>query len=522
MFDHAVMGSLAPLHAHSTYLGVYLGSLLLALLITPLTIRLARRIGAVDWPGVRSVHKRPVPRVGGVAIFLSAITAMIAVLFLDNRIGEQCRMSWIKLGTLLCAAAFVFLIGLVDDLRHLPARCKFLVELVMAGALCAAGVRISTISLGGGWNLPLGSMGCLLTLLWVVGITNAVNLSDGLDGLAAGISAVTCGVIAIFAIHRGQVIMAAMMLALLGSLSGFLVFNFNPAKVFMGDCGSLFLGFMIAGASVMCLAQTPALVGLALPSLALGIPIFDTFFSMLRRFLERRSLFAPDRSHFHHRLLDLGLQQRHAVIVIYLATLMSAGLGLFMMVAQDVGALVVFGGLLLLIMLLFRVVGAIRLRETIERLQMKYAYSRRERQERQVFEQLQLQLRQVRQESEWWEMLCEAGRRLELAWLSVRRVDSDGNVNTSIWRRDHAPSRSDRVVTMNVPVGDCVRGKSVELEIAVLIKGSLESANHRAGLFTRLIDEGIGHRPAILSPAALGHKDVPSFVMRDTTHMHHS
>ena len=142
--------------------------------------------------------------------------------------------------------------------------------------------------------------------------------------LQQGISAIACGVIAILAIHGGQAVMAVLMLALLGSLCGFLVFNFNPAKIFMGDCGSLFLGFTIAFSGVMCASKSSALVGLALPILALGIPIFDTLFSMLRRFLERRSLFSPDRSHFHHRLLALGLKQRHVVVVSYAVTCLIA------------------------------------------------------------------------------------------------------------------------------------------------------------------------------------------------------
>ena len=127
---------------------------------------------------------------------------------------------------------------------------------------------------------------------------------------------------------------AVIMLAFLGSLTGFLFFNFNPAKIFMGDCGSLFLGFMLAGASVACASKSTTIVGLGLPMLALSVPIFDTLFSMLRRFLERRSLFAPDRRHIHHRLMDIGLGQRYAVIFIYLVTLIAVGFGMFMMVTQ--------------------------------------------------------------------------------------------------------------------------------------------------------------------------------------------
>ena len=473
----------------TTYFCVYLGSLVLSILITPLIIRLARRIGAVDRLGVRAVHKLPIPRIGGAAIFLSATALIVSIIFLDNNIGEAFRSMRLQLITLLSSATFIFLVGLVDDLRGLPARCKFVAELLMTFALCLAGVRISEIALTDHWVLPLGAWGYLLTVRWIVGVTNAVNLSDGLDGLAAGVSAVACGTIAIFAVHSGEVIMAVLMLALLGSLSGFLVFNFNPAKVFMGDCGSLFLGFIIAASSVLCVAKSAALVGLALPALAFGIPIFDTLFSMLRRFLERRSLFAPDRSHFDHRLLDLGLHQRHAVIAIYLATLLAAGLGLFMMVSANASSLVVFGCILFLIVLLFRVVGAVRLHETITGLREKYAYSRHQREERRIFEYLQLQFRQVRDAAQWWQTICEAARRMDFAWVSLETTYADGRTEEELWRTPQTNPDLSRLITMTIPLPNGDPAISRRCEIAICADGSVEAAARRGSLFGRLLDE---------------------------------
>ncbi len=474
-----------------TYSCVYLGSLLLAILVTPLVVWVASRIGAVDRPGVRAVHTRPIPRIGGVAIFLAAVTLIISVVFLNNNIGQAFRAVRLQLVTLLASAAFIFVTGLVDDLRGLPARCKFLAEFLASAVLCLAGVRISTIALTDQWVLPLGGWGCVLTLLWIIGITNAVNLSDGLDGLAAGVCAIACGVIALFAVHSGDVIMAVIMLALLGSLCGFLVFNFNPARIFMGDCGSLFLGFTIAASSVMCVTKSAALVGLALPALALGIPIFDTLFSMLRRFLERRSLFAPDRSHFHHRLLDLGLHQRQVVIMIYLATLLATGLGLFMMVSESIGSLVVFVCVLLLIVLLFRVAGAVRLTETIERLRYKYAYSRQERLERRTFEHLQLRFRQVHDTVQWWQAICEAAGRMDIVWVSLKTRHPDGRLEEESWRAPHTDPDSSRIVTMTIPFGNGHAGASRQLDIALCIDGSVESAGRRAALLGRLLDENV-------------------------------
>jgi len=473
----------------TTYLCVYLGSLLAALLTTPMVIWLARRLEAVDRPGVRTVHERPVPRIGGVAIFISAMALIVAVVFLNNTIGEAFRELRLGLLTLLGCAALIFLIGLIDDLRGLPARVKFMAELLAAVAVYAAGVRITHIGFEGGPMLALGLWGCPLTLLWIVGITNAVNLSDGLDGLAAGIAAIACGVIAVLAVHDGTIILAIIALALAGSLSGFLVFNFNPAKVFMGDCGSLFLGFTIAASSVMCVAKSSALVGLALPILALGVPIFDTLFSMLRRFLERRSLFAPDGSHFHHRLIDLGLRQRHAVIAIYVLTLLFVGLGLFMMASEDLGSLVIFGCVLLLIVLLFCVVCAVRFREVVGSLKKKYAIAKREKDNQNTFEHLQLQFRRVHSAGQWWQAVCDAAERMDFAWVSLKTTDNDGTVRTEVWRMAPAQPDISKIVVMTIQLAHNGSVLSQELEIAIVTNGSYESAGHRATLFSRLIDE---------------------------------
>jgi UDP-GlcNAc:undecaprenyl-phosphate GlcNAc-1-phosphate transferase len=476
-------------HTMATCMSIYLGSALLALVTTPLVIRLARRIQAVDRPVARSVHEQPIPRIGGVAIFLSTMGLLVAVFFQSNAVGREFReMRW-EVMTLLIAATFIFLIGLVDDLRGLAARFKFLAEVTAAVALCLGGVRISNIALTEHWILPLGGWGVALTLLWVVGITNAVNLSDGLDGLAAGIAAVACGAIAIFALHSNDVLMSAFMLALLGSLSGFLVFNVNPAKVFMGDCGSLFLGFTIAAASVLCVAKSAALVGLTLPALALGIPIFDTLFAMLRRFLERRSLFAPDRRHFHHRLLDLGLRHRHAVMAIHLATLVATGLGLFMMVSKNASSLIVFACVLLLIVLLFTVVGAVRLQETMTALRDRYALSQQQKQEQQIFEDLQLQFRQAHDTARWWQAVCDAAHWMEFARVSLKATYADGHCEDRFWLSPENPPEQSESALLTMPFGNGDPSVSYQLEITIRINGSLEAMGRRASLFGRLIDE---------------------------------
>jgi len=463
----------------------------------------------VDYPGIRSVHTQAIPRIGGVAIYLSATCVILALLFLDHAGSGRFRELRLQIIALLGSATGIFLLGLIDDLRGMPARCKFAAELLGAGALCLVGVRINGIGLGGS-EISLGWLGCPLTILWIVGVTNAVNMSDGLDGLAAGVTAIACAVIAVFALHSStlhagaahanDVMMALFSLILLGSLSGFLIFNFNPAKVFMGDCGSLFVGFTIASLSVMCVSKSATLVGLALPALALGIPIFDTLFSMLRRFLERRSLFAPDRSHFHHRLLELGLNQRRAVLAIYAVTLLAAGLGLFMMIGDRLLALVAFGVALGLIVLLFHVVGAFGLQDTLARLQQKYRSARRQHEEQRTFENLQLRFRQVHGGSPWWQAVCEAAQRMDFAWVSLKTVHSDGRTETEIWRGpDGSFAHLSRLITMTIPFQNGEPTCAYELEIAIRVNGSFESASHRGTLFGRLLDDSevTAHQPSV-------------------------
>jgi UDP-GlcNAc:undecaprenyl-phosphate GlcNAc-1-phosphate transferase len=472
-----------------TYLSVYLGSVFLALVITPAVIWVAKRIKAVDRPGVRSVHERPIPRIGGMAIFLPAMSLFIAVLFLSNPIGAAFRGIPLQITTLFCTATFIFVIGLVDDLRRLPARFKFLAEIVAALVLCSTGVRIANIGVTDAFSLHLGGWGWPLTVLWIVGITNAVNLSDGLDGLAAGVSAIACGVIAVLAIHGGQVVMAVLMLALMGSLTGFLYYNFNPASIFMGDCGSLFLGFMIASSSVLYSMKSSALVGLALPFLALGVPIFDTLFSMLRRFLEQRSMFAPDRRHFHHKLIDLGLKQRHVVILIYMVTLTTAGLGMFMMVARNGTTLTIFFCILMLLVVTFRMAGPLRLKGTIVAVQKKYQLSSQRERGQRIFEHAQLCLHNARNPREWWATVCETAEHMDLAWVSVKTRHKEGRIDEEIWRAPRSEPTLSRIITVTIPLGRNGNGAAEEFEFAISADGSLEEANHRATLFGRLIDE---------------------------------
>jgi len=475
------------------YLSVYLGSLMLVLVMTPVVIWLARRLDIVDVPGARHMHTHPVSHVGGVAIFLSMMALSITVLWFSNLTFTTDQPMLGQLRVLLLAAGFMFMAGLIDDVKTkgLRARVKFIAQIAAAVMVCAVGIRIKSVVITDSITLNFGWFSWPLTLLWIVGVTNAVNLSDGLDGLAGGICAIACGVVAVFAASTGNVAVVVLMLALLGSVTGFLYFNFNPAEIFMGDCGSMFLGFTIASSSVLCFSKSSALVGLALPVAALGVPIFDTFFSMLRRFLERRSIFSADRSHFHHRLIDLGFTQREAVIAIYGVTLLASGLGMLMIVTPGIHVLIIFFCILILLLLVFHIVGSVRLEQIKAAMQKRYMIINREHEERKSFEEAALYFRRAATFDQWWQAVSTAAGKMEFWTVDLPLVNRDGTSRALNWRYNgHDPNPGpEGLIQVHVPVRDRRSGSSLHLRIELYKNGSLESAGRRVALFTRLIDE---------------------------------
>jgi len=296
-----------------TLLAGFVTAFVLALIFTPVAIRLAPRIGAVDIPkDGRRMHTKAMPRFGGLAIFVGTI-ASLAIYGNDNE----------KIIPVIIGGTIIYFLGVVDDLKNLNAKVKFGVELLVAVLMYYMGLRIRFITnYFGEGALHFGEVMCfVVTVLWIVGITNTINLIDGLDGLAAGIAAISSLSIAYVAyIHGdtyGMMIVCLAMLVLAGACLGFLPFNFYPAKIFMGDGGSLFLGFMIAVLSVVGPLKRSTMVAVVVPVIVLGIPIFDTFFAILRRVVNRRPIMEADKGHLHHRLMDSGYGQRRAVLMLY-------------------------------------------------------------------------------------------------------------------------------------------------------------------------------------------------------------
>ena len=298
-----------------TYLLSFVVTAVLAAVFTPIVRLVAMRVGAVSNPGGRNVNARSVPRLGGIAIALATACTLAMLLRLESGVGINVQQEPRMVIGLLCGALLVFGVGVLDDTRRVRALYKLLAQVAAATIAFESGFRIDAVSLPFGGELSMGIFSLPITVLWIVGIVNAINLIDGLDGLAAGIVFFAGLTNFVVAYLGGNVFLAVVMATMLGAIVGFLFFNFNPARIFMGDSGSYFLGFLIGTTSIGYKASTT--VALLVPMLALGVPIFDTLFTIVRRFLERRPLFSPDRGHIHHRLLDMGLTHRRAVLTLY-------------------------------------------------------------------------------------------------------------------------------------------------------------------------------------------------------------
>ena len=294
-------------------------ALIVALVATPVVKSLAFKMGAMDVPkDNRRMHDHPIPRMGGLAIFLGFLLSVL----LFAEITPQLR-------GMLLGSVIIVVLGIFDDIYSLPAMFKFVVQIVAALVAVFSGNVIQTLSnpniFSSDLYWDLGVLSIPVSVIWIVAITNAVNLIDGLDGLACGVSTISSMTLLVISLVVSDAPAAILMAALAGSCIGFLPYNLNPAKIFMGDTGSTFLGFVLATVSIQGLFKSYAIISFAVPFLMLGLPIFDTSFAILRRLAKGQSPMTPDRGHIHHRLIDMGFSQKQAVAVLYV---ISAILGL--------------------------------------------------------------------------------------------------------------------------------------------------------------------------------------------------
>ncbi|MFI3116101.1 MAG: MraY family glycosyltransferase [Clostridia bacterium] len=286
-------------------------SLIISFGSTPIVKKFAHAVGAIDVPkDDRRMHSNPIPRLGGLAIFFGFLFSYLIFGIIDN------QMKSVLLGSVI-----IVVLGIIDDIMPLPAKLKFCVQIIAASIPVLNGLQIERITnfipLSNDPYIDFGVLSVPLTIIVIVGITNAVNLIDGLDGLAVGVSTISSFTMLVISFILVQPEIAIMLSALAGACVGFMPYNFNPATIFMGDTGSTFLGYILATASIMGLFKYYALISFAVPFLILGLPIFDTAFAMIRRILNGQSPMQADRGHVHHKLIDMGFTQKQTVAILY-------------------------------------------------------------------------------------------------------------------------------------------------------------------------------------------------------------
>jgi UDP-GlcNAc:undecaprenyl-phosphate/decaprenyl-phosphate GlcNAc-1-phosphate transferase len=314
------------------YLGTFAAALLLSFVATKVVRDLANRHNWVSAPhNPRHLHTRALPRLGGVAIVLSFLCAIAVGLGVQRVFRPNAVLHLSSLLTILPPALLIFLLGMYDDLRTAGPYFKFGVQAVAGAMLFAGGLRISDIPLLFGAHQFPWFVGLPLTVFWVMAITNAFNLIDGLDGLAAGSALFSTLVMFVVATLGNMSLVSLVTLALAGAVLGFLRYNFNPATIFLGDCGSLFVGFLLSALSLKGAQKAPTLIAVAIPLVSFGLPILETTLSIARRFISGRPVFTADREHIHHKLLQHGWSHRQVVIILYGVSAVFAMLSLFLL-----------------------------------------------------------------------------------------------------------------------------------------------------------------------------------------------
>lgn len=324
-----------------------------AAIITPFTIRLAFRVGAVDIPkDERKIHAKAMPRIGGLAFIFGFMVATF-IMFVCCEIDKTINLVDVNLLGFYAGAFIIVITGFMDDVKGIKPVVKLAGQLLAAICVVLSGMRIGYIEIPFLEMYGLNEiLSIIITLGWIVGVTNAINLIDGLDGLATGVSAISVvSLLVIFMLNGAAEIPLIIVAALLGSLIGFLPYNFNPAKTFMGDVGSNFLGYTLATVSMLGMAKTYTAMAIVLPVIVLALPIFDTLFAIIRRVLSGKSIMEADRGHLHHRLLDLGLSQRQAVLVLYGITALF-GVFAIVLMRSSIWKIIAFVGIMVILMIL--------------------------------------------------------------------------------------------------------------------------------------------------------------------------
>lgn len=351
-----------------TFFVAFLTSLVVGAVLTLVVRNRAHAYGWFDQAkSSRKIHARPVPRLGGVAIVGGFFAPLCALMLVDSGVGTAFFMQdKLALGLFAGGITIAFL-GLYDDFRGAGARLKFFIQFGVAAGLYALGFRVEVISTPFGAPIALGWLAVPFTLLWIVGVVNAMNLIDGLDGLAGGVAFFAVLPNFLLAFARGDVVLCLVMAALGGAVLGFLIFNFNPASIFMGDTGSMFLGFVLAAVSLKTCSKSGAAVSMLVPFIALGLPIMDTLLAVVRRTILRRPLFSADKEHIHHRVMSrMLLSHRTAVLVLYGVCCLFALTALGLSYANGAQSAMLLTAIAVVVMVLMRKLGYLSLARATE------------------------------------------------------------------------------------------------------------------------------------------------------------
>jgi UDP-GlcNAc:undecaprenyl-phosphate GlcNAc-1-phosphate transferase len=461
--------------------------------------------GWVDRAGSsRKVHHRPIPRLGGLAIVGGFFAPLGALLVVDSAVGRSFREQNSLVWGLFAGGLAIAFLGLYDDLRGANARKKFLVQVAVAGVLYALGFRIQAIANPFGSELALGPLALPFTCLWVVGVINAMNLIDGLDGLAGGVAFFAVATNFILALARSDTLMCLFMAALGGAVVGFLIFNFNPASIFMGDTGSMFLGFVLASVSMKTSQKSGTAVALLVPVIALGLPIMDTLLAMVRRTLFGRPVFAADKEHIHHRLMSrLLLSHRHAVLVLYGLCCLFAVTALALAYANSAESAMLLGGVGITVTLLMRKLGYLNLAHAGGVSEAR----RRNTQLRALVRQVSAAIGRAHDVQALWDAVRPLGDALGVSRLELRFERSGDGSAEGVTFETRRPTGMGLPLEVTLPI-ECRAGRVGALTLAW--RDGRTEVNRDEELALELLSDAVGRvAETLLVPAPSPGKILP-------------
>jgi UDP-GlcNAc:undecaprenyl-phosphate GlcNAc-1-phosphate transferase len=443
-----------------TYLALFVSSACISVCLTSLILRFSKKYGIGQDPsGERKIHSRSIPRLGGIAIFLSVIATLSLLLSYDNGITRVFSIHLSDIQVLFIPATMLFLVGLLDDLRGLNPWFKLSAQLIAALLCFWLGLRIELVTNPfSGQAVALGWLALPVTVLWLVGVTNAFNLVDGMDGLAGGLACLISMSVGLMALLNGQILVAVFAVTIVGATLGFLRFNFHPARIFMGDGGSYFLGFLLAALAVRTGEKSSFIVSIAIPLLVLGVPILETGVTILRRLLAGKPLFQADGGHIHHMLLRGGVSHRVIVLVMYLATAVFGLTAFVLVVNRTMGIAVIMVLVSLLLALIFTRLGYHEFREFGDLMERAFFFQRRILSNQIFIRAAASRLTESRSPAELFNQLVLLFHRLEFcrAQLNVTVACKD-----SAWRMfnwDWSPGESS---VADLPGSGCPDGEQV-------------------------------------------------------------